>query len=64
MPSAAALRAAVFALSAKNLRGGGAEINPPPPPGVRVLNSHLACKLWSMYVAICTNIFAYKLEVI
>ena len=35
IPSAAALRAAVFALSAKNLRGGGNQL--PPPPGVRVL---------------------------
>ena len=32
MANLAALRATVFSLSAKNLRGGGGvEINPPPP---------------------------------
>ena len=36
IPSAAALRAAVFALSAKNLGGGGNQ----PPPGVHVKGSH------------------------
>ena len=35
MANLAALRAAVFSLSAKNLRGGGVEINP-PPAGARV----------------------------
>ena len=34
MANLAALRAAVFSLSAKNLRGGGVEIN--PPAGARV----------------------------
>ena len=33
MPNFAALRAAVFPLSTKNLRGGG---YPPPPVGARV----------------------------
>ena len=37
MANLAALRAAVLSLSAKNLTGGGGEINPPPPVrGLRV----------------------------
>ena len=31
MANLAALRVAVFSLSAKNLTGGGVELNPPPP---------------------------------
>ena len=42
MANLAALRAAVFSLSAKNLRGG-VEINPPPP--VRGLNPSFCSKL-------------------
>ena len=45
IPSAAALRAAVFALSAKNLRGGGG--NQPPPGCARVkLN-------WILFLFVC-----------
>ena len=39
MANLAALRAVVFSLSAKNLTGGGVEIN--PPAGARV-NPHMA----------------------
>ena len=35
-PNLAALRAAVFTLSAKNLRGGGAHRAPPPGIGLRI----------------------------
>ena len=47
-PSAAALRAAVFALSAKNLRGGGGKST---PPGVRVLNQNMLDKFSVLAVA-------------
>ena len=40
MANLAALRAAVFSLSAKNLRGGGVEINPPPVRGLII--SHVS----------------------
>ena len=42
MANLAALRAAVFSLSAKNLRGGGVEIN--PPVGARVKPTFLEAK--------------------
>ena len=56
MPSAAALRAAVFALSAKNLRGG-AEINP-PPGCARVKFIYQSLRLVAKY----TFVFSAKLE--
>ena len=36
--NSAALRAAVFSLSLKNLRGGGGAFKRPPPPAGRGLN--------------------------
>ena len=36
MAKLAALRAAVFSLSAKNLRGGGVDIRPPTVRGLRL----------------------------
>ena len=47
MANLAALRAAVFSLSAKNLRGGGVISAPPAVRGLMVENMQLGMENWS-----------------
>ena len=56
----AALRAAVFSLSSKNLRGGGGRSNAPPPAGRGLNVKHLANAHHSSKFQIDTSIFDPK----
>ena len=59
MPNFAALRAAVFPLSTKNLRGGG---YPPPPVGARVnLSKRAYASVCHMHGYLSRNVLSNKL---
>ena len=59
----AALRAAVFSLSSKNLRGGGVQTPPPPPAGRGLITGTRIFQCWSLIILLVSFVGRFKIGV-